>query len=182
MAEDTKPKDLSERSTGIMQVAGDTAILSNHLPSLISRFRSLLNYSSNNYLFANMDKTKYLLLSSNPISDPLPIEEDKMIESCGKDRYKYLGITVIQSKSLYDHIMENINQKKGNLVKYHHWLDNNKYVPFKIKLHVLYSCVLPAIFYGAETWWELDKVKDVILDIERSALKKMSLRQKKRTN
>ena len=129
-----------------------------------------------------MGKTKYLHLSSNPISNPLPIEEDKMIESCGKDRYKYLGITMIQSKSLYDHIMENINQKKGNLVKYYHWLDNNKYVPFKIKPHVLYSCALPAIFYGAETWWELDKVKDVILDIERSALKKCLCVKKTRTN
>ena len=131
MAEDTKPKDLSERLTDIMQVADDTAILSNHLPSLISRFRSL-NSSSNNNLFANMDKTKYLHLSSNPISDPLQIEKDKMIESCGKDGYKYLGITMIQ----FFHIMENINQKKGNLVKYYHWLDNNKYVPFKIKLYI----------------------------------------------
>ena len=58
------------------------------------------------------------------------------------------------------------------MIKFYHWFENNKYALFRIKLQILYTCVLPTILYGAETWWIIDQIKEVILDIERNALKK----------
>ena len=155
----------------IFQLADDTAILCNNLQSLINRFRLLLKYSKDNYLLANMDKTKYLQLTRNAsIPTPITIEENLVVKP-SKDGYRYLGIKIIRSNSVYEQIMSNINERKGNIIKFNHWVDNHKYAPFNIKLQVLYACFLPSIFYGAEAWWILDQLKPTILEIERDALK-----------
>ena len=157
-------------NSDIFQLADDTAIFCNHLLSLINRFRLLLKYSKDNYLLANMSKTKFLQLTKNAsIPTPITIEENLVVKPC-EDGYRYLGIKIIRSNSIYEQIMSNINERKGNIIKFNHWVDNHKYAPFNVKLKVLYTCLLPSIFYGAETWWTLDQLKPTILEIERKAL------------
>ena len=68
--------NIPSNNSDIFQLADDTAILSNHLQSLIHRFRLLLRYSKDNYLSANMGKTKYIQLTSNTsIPTPITIED-----------------------------------------------------------------------------------------------------------
>ena len=107
-----------------------------------------------------MKKAEYLDFSTNPKSEPLQITGGKNIEGVGKEGYGYLGVTMIHSRIVQEHILKNIR------------IDNNKYTPINIKLQILYTCVLPAIIYGAETWWGIDKVKKDILQLERLALKR----------
>ena len=58
------------------------------------------------------------------------------------------------------------------MYKFYAWLENNQDTPIKVKLLVLYNCVFLNIFYCAETWFELDAVSDVMLLLERQALKR----------
>ena len=44
----------------------------------------------------------------------------------------------------------------------HHWKPSCK----------LCTRVFPTILYGAETWWPIDAIKDIILELERNALKR----------
>ena len=65
--------------------------------SLIYRLRKAFKYSEEKDLVINMNKTKYLDLSTNSISNPLQITDEKSKKSIGKDGYRCLGITMIQS-------------------------------------------------------------------------------------
>ena len=170
MAETTVIEDVW---TFLVQLADDTAIVSNSLTMLISRFRDLLKYSDDNYQHANMDKTKYMQLSKHGMTDPIHLDDGRTIHSCAKKGYQYIGAKVIASKYLIDHVLQNIKEKKGNVVKFYHWLDNDRNIPFTTKILVFYSCVLPSILHGCETWWVLDFVSDTILEIEREGLRRI---------
>ena len=78
----------------------------------------------------------------------------------------------ICSDILKDHILKNINLRKGNLAKFYAWLQYNEHTPILMKLIVLYNCVLAAIFYCSETWYEIDQVSQEMLLMERAALKR----------
>ena len=59
------------------------------------------------------------------------------------------------------------------MTKFYAWLENNKYAPIKLKIQILYTCVFPAILYGAETWWDINNnlMEDILL-LERAVLKR----------
>ena len=73
---------------------------------------------------------------------------------------------------LIDHIIKNINHRKGNLCKFYAWLEYNEDTPIKMKILVLYGCVFACIFYCAEAWYEIDAVSEEMLLMERQALKR----------
>ncbi len=78
-----------------------------------------------------MGKTKYTQFTSNTsIPTPITIEENIMIEPCN-DGYKYLGIKIIRSNSIYEQIMTNINEKKRNIAKFNHWVDTPTHSPIR---------------------------------------------------
>ena len=156
----------------IAQLADDTAIVAPSIDDLRLRLARLFEYSNNKSLFVNTEKTKILDLSINPVKTPVQISDNKYIEHVDKKGYTYLGITMIHSRSQQDHIRHNINKKKGNIAKFFAWIENNMYAPIKHKIHVLYTCVFPAILYGAETWWDFEPVYDELLQMERTAIKK----------
>ena len=162
------PRETGPSNSFIIQLADDTAILATSIDALVYTLRKVFNYSDKKRLVTNMKKTKFLDLSTNPKMEPLQITDGTYIEAVGKEGYRHLGVTMIQSRFVHEHILKNIREKKGNAVKFFAWIDNNKYTPIKVKLQILYTCVLPAIIYGGE----IDKVKKYILQIERLALKR----------
>ena len=111
-------KSTTTKKSYIVQLADDTAILATSLDSLLARLCKTFEYSNEKHLIINMNKTKYLDMSTNPSSDPLKITNEKIIKPVGKDGYRYLGMTMIHSKLLHKHILRNINEKKGNIVKF----------------------------------------------------------------
>ena len=174
MVEDTETVQAGNENseeTYVVQLADDTAIIAlANEESLRGRVQRILEYSSKKFLRTNMKKTEYLRISSQPSTDPLFIDQNTYIKHCDKNGYRYLGITFIQSQSIQEQILRNINEKKSVFVKFFAWMDNNRRAPIKIKLQVLYTCVFPTLLYGVETWWAIDSLMDDILKMERNAL------------
>ena len=156
----------------LCQLADDTATAAASSRTMGQKLGSLFLYSDENGQHANLGKTLYLHLSKTPITEPIEIAEDKFVDSADKTGYPYLGNIFICSDIQKDHITKNINHRKGNLVKFYAWLEYNTNTPIEIKLLTLYNCVLASIFYCAETWYEIDLVKDEMLLMERQALKR----------
>lgn len=48
--------------------------------SLSKKVKYLFEYSEKNFLIANVEKTKYLHLDSNPVSTPIEISDNNFIE------------------------------------------------------------------------------------------------------
>ena len=156
----------------LAQLADDTATFSSDIETLKLKILALLTYSDKNFQKANIGKTKYLHLSCDPYIEPLSIDEKRKIESAHKDGYRYLGMLFIIFNKISEHISKNLKDRMGNIHKFYAWLENNIDTPIKVKLLTLYNCVFSAILYGAETWGDMDKNKEMILQIERKALKR----------
>ena len=156
----------------LCQLADDTATAAASSRTMGMKLGSLFLYSEENDQHANLGKTLYVHLSKQPFTEPIKIAENQFVESADKTGYPYLGNIVICSDIQKDHIVKNINHRKGNLVKFYAWLEYNVDTPFEIKLLALYNCVLASIFYCAETWYEIDEVKEDMLLMERQALKR----------
>ena len=156
----------------LCQLADDTATFATTLDSLSKKLSALFAYSDINYQVANIGKTKYLHLSNTPITDPIEINENEFIESAHKNGYRYLGTLFSSSNDIKDHILNNINDRKGQIYKFYAWLDYNMDTPIKVKLLVLYNCVFSSILYGAETWYDISTVSEDLLLLERQALRR----------
>ena len=155
-----------------VSLADDTATFAATLETIGSKLTALFVYSKENYQAANIGKTKYLHLSKTPLTDAIEIAVGEYIESAHKTGYRYLGVLFICSDEIAQHILKNIEDRKGNMYKFYAWLENNQDTPIKMKLLALYNCVFTSIFYCAETWYEIDAVSDVMLLLERQALKR----------
>ena len=147
----------------VIQLADDTATLAGFIETLIEKVRALFQYSNDNDQVANIGKTKYMHLSKTPHTDPLQITEDQFVESAHKKGYVYLGALFIASNILTEHILANIDHRMSNMHKFYAWLQCNMETPIKVKLIVLYNCVLSAILYAAETWGDMETMKERIL-------------------
>ena len=156
----------------LCQLADDTATFATTLDSLSKKLSALFAYSDINYQVANICKTKYFHLSNTPITDPIEINENEFIESAHKNGYRYLGTLFSSSNNIKDHILNNINDRKGQIYKFYAWLDYNMDTPIKVKLLVLYNCVFSSILYGAETWYDISTVSEDLLLLERQALRR----------
>ena len=156
----------------LCQLADDTATAAESTNSMGNKLGSLFEYSDENDQIANIGKTLYLHLSKNPVTEPIKVAENQFVESAHKTGYPYLGNIFICSDILKDHILKNINHRKGNMSKFYAWLQYNQDTPIMMKLIVLYNCVLAAIFYCSETWYEIDEVSQEMLSMERTALKR----------
>ena len=156
----------------LAQLADDTATFASMIESLKNKIMALLDYSDDNYQSANIDKTKYLHLSKDPVTDPIIIDELRSIESAHEEGYNYIGMLFIASNNIMDQILKNIGKKMINIHKFYAWLEHNMDTPIKIKLLVLYCCALAALLYGVETWWDIESYREKILLIERKALKR----------
>ena len=156
----------------VIQLADDTATLACFIETLIEKIRALFQYSDDNDQVANIGKTKYMHLSKTPHTAPLQISEDQFVESAHKKGYVYLGSLFIASNILVEHILANIDHRMWNISKFYAWLQYNMDTPIKVKLIVLYNCVLAAILYAAETWGNVTSIKEKILQLERQGLKR----------
>ena len=87
-----------------------------------------------------------------PCVETIAINKDKVVESVDKDGYRYLGMIVINSNRITEHIWKNLNSRMGNISKFYACLEHNKNTPLKTKLLVFYNCVYAALLYGVETW------------------------------
>ena len=75
-------------------------------------------------------------------------------------------------------LLNNLNSKKHNIIKFYAWLENNENIPFFIKIKVLYTCLFSSLLYSAEAWGELTQINNDILKIEKRSPKEMSWREK----
>ena len=157
----------------ILQLADDTALLAENFESLRQSFVDILKFSKSKYMIANIEKTFYLEMNSNPSNTPLIIDDETYINPAENGKYVYLGMLFIPTNDITALIRANLKHRSYNIKKYHEWLEVNENTPIKIKLQVLDACMLTAYLYGSETWWKIDEVADDILIQERKLLKRI---------
>ena len=79
----------------------------------------------------------------------------------------------LPTNEMFEIILKNINDRKGNISKYYAWLEINESTPIEVKLLVLDICFFSSILYGIEAWGDVDCIADMLLSIERKALKRI---------
>ena len=163
------PSILSENN--LLQLADDTALLAENRPFLQSAFQQCLQFSANNYLYANVAKTVFLHLSDNADTDPITVNDTTVIKPAENNEYVYLGMKFVDSDDMVVHMKRNLKDRMFHVHKFYEWLYVNDSTPLKIKVQVLYSCMFAAYLYGIETWWQSDLIIEDILLLERKLLK-----------
>ena len=157
----------------VLQLADDSALLSEKKVFLNTQFTQCLTFSKNIFMFPNIDKTVFLHLNENTDTEPIAIDESTVIKPAKNKEYVYLGVKFVASNDMVIHIRKNLSSRTLNIHKYNEWLLVNEATPIKVKVHVLYTCMFKAYLYGVEAWWKIDEVADEILLLERKLLKRI---------
>ena len=82
-------------------------------------------------------------------------------------------VIFICSNDITEIIIANLKHRAFSIKKFYDWIEINENTPIKVKLQVLDTCMFPAYLYGAETWWKIDTVANMILIKERKMLKRI---------
>ena len=92
----------------LLQLADDTTILADNLPSLSRKVHNICTYSKNKYLEINYDKTKYMEMASNPKLDDLKITTDIIVQAVKPTTgYNWLGFTLSYANTVADLVQHN---------------------------------------------------------------------------
>ena len=95
------------RKHNLLQLADDSAIMAeNRVPILRVAFGQVLEFSGENFMFANLDKTFFLPLSENGETDPIVISDSVVIYCSDNMEYIYLGMKYVASDDQTVHIKE----------------------------------------------------------------------------
>ena len=156
----------------VAQLADDTSITSESLQSQTIKFQKVIDYATIKHQHINTKKTKYMNMSSDPVTTPIILNDDKVIDAVDiGDGYNFLGFKLTYSNNIYELVENNLKSKLFNIAKFYAWMEYNEKTPFFIKLKVLYGCVFPAILYSAEAWGDLNKIESTLRATETKALK-----------
>ena len=162
------------REHNLLQLADDSAIMAeNRQPILRVAFGQVLEFSDENFMFANLDKTFFLPFSEDGETDPIVIGDSAVIYCAKNKEYIYLGMKYVASNDQTVHIKENLQWRSLNIHKFYEWLHVNDDTPIQTKLEVLGACMFSAYLYGVETWYKIDEVGDDLLLLERKFLKRI---------
>ena len=155
----------------LLQLADDTALLAEERSFLRNEFQQCLQFSADNYMYANVEKTFFLNLSDNVDTEPIVLDNITTINPTKNNEYVYLGMKFVASNDLVIHIKKNLKDRMFNVQKFYDWLDINESTPIKVKPQVLYTCMFSAYLYGVETWCKIDIVGGQLLLLERKLLR-----------
>ena len=112
-------------------------------------------------------------LSDEPIMDKITVDTGEMIDPVDPIvGYSFLGFLLSYSNDIIKIILNNLNKKMVNTVKFYSWLEYNEDSPFFVKIDVLYTCLFAALLYSIEAWGDVKKLESKLLKIEREALKR----------
>ena len=161
------------KNINLLQLADDTALLTESLETLKEIFTQVLAYSKSKFMVANLKKTYYMHLCKQSINIPLEINDNQTIHPAKDGKYTYLGMLFTPTNDITEIIEANLKSRSFHIKKYFEWIDVNEHTPIKIKLQVLDACMLSAYLYGAETWWKIDNLAETILIQERKLLKRI---------
>ena len=156
----------------VAQLADDTSLTAESLESKQKKFQKIINCSKDKHQHINTDKTKYMHMSPEPTRTPIILDDDRKIEAVElNDGYNFIGFRLTYSDDIHQLVENNLKSKMYNIAKFYAWLEYNETTPFFIKIKVLYSCLFESLLYSTEAWGNLSKVKKVLLETEKKALK-----------
>ena len=143
----------------------------NTLVNLCNGFGQLIDASDAKFMVTNTDKTFYLHLCDEQVTDDIELSCGITIQSAPNNEHLYLGMWFKTAASITEQIKCNFNHRAYNIKKYYEWLDVNLMTPIITKLQVLDACMFMAYLYGCECWSTIDEVSEDILALERKFLK-----------
>ena len=155
----------------VFQLADDSSVAVNKVVNLCSGFGQLIDASDEKFMVTNTDKTFYLHLCDEPITDDIELNNGTIIHSAPNNEHLYLGMWFKTSAFITEQMKNNLNHRAFHIKKYYDWLNVNLMTPIIVKLWVLYSCMFAAYLHGCECWPTIDEVSDNVLALERKLLK-----------
>ena len=115
----------------VAQLADDTSITAESIESLTIKFQNIIDYTAEKHQFINTKKTKYMNMSTDPISTPIVLNNEKEIKAVEiNDDYNFLGFKLSYSDKITDIIEKNFKSKLFNIAKFYAWLQYQ----YKVKL------------------------------------------------
>jgi hypothetical protein len=156
--------------TNLLQLADDSGLLTEGRVLLQQEFGQCLQFSADNFMSANLDKTVFLEASENNDTEPMKVGE-AVIKPAENDEYVYLGMNYIASNEILKHIQRALKDRMFHVSKFYDWLLINEATPVTVKLNVLYVCMFNAYLYAVEAWWKIDDVSKRLLLLERKLLR-----------
>lgn len=128
----------------------DTALFATTRERCVDKFKLLVNYCDEYGMSVNQIKTK-LLVINGVVADKVDVVVGSItIKNCKS--YIYLGSPITEEGTVKSVIGAHCAERKGNLQKFHNFLDAQRNLPFLLKKKVAESAVMASILYGAETW------------------------------
>lgn len=156
----------------VAQLADDTSITAESLESQTRKFQRIYDYTISKHQHINTKKTKYMHMSSHPITTPIMLNDNNLIKAVElNDGYNFLGFKLSYTNDIYELIENNLKSKMFNVAKFYSWLEYNEHTPFFFKIKVLYSCLFASMLYSAEAWGDLTKIEASLKATELKALK-----------
>ena len=156
----------------VAQLADDTTITAESLASQTIKFQKVIDYTKVKHQHINTKKTKYMHMSCQPITTPISLNDNKIINAVEyNDGYDILGFKLSYSNDVYEIIHKNLKSKMFNIARFYAWLQYNEPTPFFVKIKVLYGCLFQCILYSAEAWGDLSKIESTLVSTEIKALK-----------
>ena len=159
------------RGFHVFQLADDASIVTTSFDDLRTAFGQIIDESDKKRMITNLEKTFYLNLSTEPITEPVYISNNRIVNPAENNEHLYLGMWFTTSNSITKQISCNISHRAFNVVKFYQWLEVNEMTPINIKIQVLDSCMFAAYLYGCECWWTIDDLNQTILATEQKLLK-----------
>ena len=95
----------------VFQLADDTALLAEAINILCQMFGKCLQFSDENFMFANIDKTYFLHLQDDPDTHPIQIDDNTTISAAELNEYIYLGVIFVASNNILRHIKRNLQNR-----------------------------------------------------------------------
>ena len=168
---DNDPKDFMDPYC-MAQLADDTSLMAETIKSQGNKFQKVINFTNEKHQHINTKKTKYMHMSPNPITTPIVLNDNDVINAVEPNEgHNFIGFKLTYSNDIYELVSSNLNSKMFNVAKFYSWLEYNKNTPFFIKLKVLYSCLFAALLNSGEAWGDLSKIENTLRTTETKALK-----------
>ena len=140
----------------LVQLADDTAVLSETVQSMIHKAKAILEYSKERLQTPNIKKTKYCNFTEENIEHDIFINDGDKIEGVTNvDGYRYLGMIYYPTNNITTIVQKNINKRVCYISRFYAWLSVNENTPIDVKLLVLDQCLFTALLDSVETWGDI---------------------------
>lgn len=138
----------------LLMLMDDTVLLATSRVNIIKKVKLLIKFCEKYGMVINESKTNLMVINGN-FTDKENIHLHRLvIKHC--DIYTYLGSPFTSDGCISSAIKIHAQEKMAHFHKFIAFIEKNNDLPFIIKKRVFDACLISAILYGCESWFNGD--------------------------